>query len=302
MAVIGDKLYFAADDAVHGNELWRSDGTEGGTHLVKDIEPGSDGSYPANLTALNGEAYFSADSTGLGRELWRSDGTPTGTTLLRDIYPGPSYSYPESLNAFEGHLYFTADDPTTGIELWSTDGVVTERVADILPGHDSSYPGRFIQFKNSLYFEADDGIHGDEIWRLARPAVPAPPGPPATPQPPAKPSVKIRGKKVKLDAKNRVKVKLSCATAAKCRGKLTLQTAKKVAAKKGVKKKRVTLGKKSFSIPAGKTVKITLKLKPKMAKLVRTERAARMARAKATLKGAAKPANRALTLVPAKAK
>ena len=39
--MVGDTLFFAANDGVHGTELWKSDGTEAGTVLVKDINPGS---------------------------------------------------------------------------------------------------------------------------------------------------------------------------------------------------------------------------------------------------------------------
>lgn len=42
-------LLFAADDGVHGRELWRSVG--GGAVLVKDIRPGLYGSNPSYLTA-----------------------------------------------------------------------------------------------------------------------------------------------------------------------------------------------------------------------------------------------------------
>src|SRR5215211_6798776 len=37
--VVGKTLYFRASDGKHGVELWKTDGTESGTKLVKDINP-----------------------------------------------------------------------------------------------------------------------------------------------------------------------------------------------------------------------------------------------------------------------
>ena len=37
---IGGELYFAANDGDHGSELWKTDGTDAGTVMVKDIVPG----------------------------------------------------------------------------------------------------------------------------------------------------------------------------------------------------------------------------------------------------------------------
>jgi ELWxxDGT repeat protein len=93
LTVAGNKLYFSADNRVNGRELWVSDGTAGGTQLVKDIASNSSGSYPSSLTEFNGKLYFSANNNVNGDELWVSNGTADGTQLLKDINPnGSSYA------------------------------------------------------------------------------------------------------------------------------------------------------------------------------------------------------------------
>src|SRR5437868_8509129 len=57
--------YFFKTDIDHGSELWRSDGTDGGTWLVKDINPGPSygggaGLIPSFATTPDGTIYFSA--------------------------------------------------------------------------------------------------------------------------------------------------------------------------------------------------------------------------------------------------
>jgi ELWxxDGT repeat protein len=106
---VGDRVFFAADDPVHGRELFVSDGTASGTRLVKDLWPGETGSFPRSLFELNGLLYFSAGDPDHGRELWRSDGTPEGTVLLEDLDPGEEGSSPGQLTrGGDGALYFVA--------------------------------------------------------------------------------------------------------------------------------------------------------------------------------------------------
>ena len=71
VALPDDTVLFAADDGVHGRELWRTDGTAAGTAMVADLTPGPTGSAPRELTVVDGIAYFTAGAT----EFWRSDGT-----------------------------------------------------------------------------------------------------------------------------------------------------------------------------------------------------------------------------------
>ena len=50
-------LYFTASDG-SGPELWRTDGTESGTVLIKDLSAASGGSRPAALTVLGKTPLF----------------------------------------------------------------------------------------------------------------------------------------------------------------------------------------------------------------------------------------------------
>src|SRR4030095_15982582 len=68
-------LFYAANTTSYGAELWRTDGTEAGTWMVKDIYPGSSGSDIFSLINANDTLYFAATDPIHGNELWKSDGT-----------------------------------------------------------------------------------------------------------------------------------------------------------------------------------------------------------------------------------
>src|SRR6516162_1765072 len=51
---INSTAFYTANDGIHGTELWKSDGTAAGTVLIKDINPGGDGSYPGPCACGSG--------------------------------------------------------------------------------------------------------------------------------------------------------------------------------------------------------------------------------------------------------
>lgn len=164
---VNGTLFLAAHNGTIGRELWKSDGTAAGTALVKDINPGSNGSDPANLANVNGILFFSADNGTGGRELWKSNGTSAGTVLVKDINPGGGGSDPGNLTDVNGALFFTADDGAGGRELWKSNGTAagTVLVRDINPGGGGSDPGDLINVNGTLFFSADDGTGGQELWK-----------------------------------------------------------------------------------------------------------------------------------------
>ena len=76
------RCVYTATDASHGSELWFSDGTAGGTKMIRDINPGAADSHINDPSRAGGFVYFSARDATHGDELWRTDGTHNGTTVV----------------------------------------------------------------------------------------------------------------------------------------------------------------------------------------------------------------------------
>nr|QLH55540.1 putative lipoprotein [Myxococcus virescens] len=120
---VGSRLFFMVATPALGRELWVSDGTEVGTRLVRDFEPGSASASLSSFgQAGNALTFFRRAAVGSGLSLWRSDGTPSGTFQLRD-FGAEGEVGPWSLGVAGAHLYILRS-PGDGTWLWRTDGTV----------------------------------------------------------------------------------------------------------------------------------------------------------------------------------
>ena len=73
MGALGTHVYFAADDGVHGTELWRVHKSGAPVELVQDLVPGPGASNPHNFTLINGRLWSAARAASV---------VPSGRSLL----------------------------------------------------------------------------------------------------------------------------------------------------------------------------------------------------------------------------
>jgi len=199
-SVVGNRMLFVADDGVHGQEVWSTDGTSNGTVMLADAAPGAASSNPVLGPVTGSAAYFTA-YTPAGK-LFRTDGTFGGTHVVQDLKPGAIGS--AMLGAFGPSLvYYTLFEGSI-VTLYMTDGTVEGTKAlgpfagrsgisvgtsflfavsagsgkwDLMKTDGSpsgtgvvrsafsgTQPASFTVAKGVAYFVADDGISGSEVW------------------------------------------------------------------------------------------------------------------------------------------
>lgn len=167
--IMNDEFYIYGFDPEHGNELWKSDGTETGTVLVKDIYPGTESSTPLWLTTNGTTLYFTANDGIHGMELWQSDGSEAGTLFVDDIYPGNNSTGPSYLSVQNGWLLFRANDGVHGEELWILPLTPSYHETQFLPLIMQPQAGKI---GNGRYHEADGRcpasvpmLHSLTLWK-----------------------------------------------------------------------------------------------------------------------------------------
>ncbi|WP_054533319.1 ELWxxDGT repeat protein [Herpetosiphon geysericola] len=171
LTLVNDTLFFTAEDGIHGRELWASDGSENGTRLVKDIEPGAESSWPYQLAAGKHGLFFLRYAND-NYELWFSDGSEAGTRLLKQL--AGSNTYMTNLIALGDGILFFANDGISGVEPWYSDGTAagTQLLRDINPGagHSNVETGysyfwsEYTPMAGGMAFLARNEQAGAQVW------------------------------------------------------------------------------------------------------------------------------------------
>jgi ELWxxDGT repeat protein len=160
---VGSDTYFVATDSTHGEALWKTDGTSGGTSFVTELNAGSATSDDIQqLVNVNGTLFFYG-TNGTNYELYKWDGStrtrilpPSGTGNL----DGAFFTNVNGTLYFRGHDSARSDNELYSITPGATNATL---VADINPGASAQgSPLSLTNIGGKLYFFADNGTNGLE--------------------------------------------------------------------------------------------------------------------------------------------
>lgn len=174
--VLDGSLYFAANDGIHGAELWKSNGTSSGTMLVKDNFPGPISTFDLvintetiDIFSNNSKVYFEGDDGLTGLELFETDGSQAGTKLSYEFISGmegvQDISYLNSLNGepvfFE--IYFDTINFDNFANLWKVkpDGALL-KLGNV--GYTYQLTGKNVVVDDKLYFEFIRFAYLNDLW------------------------------------------------------------------------------------------------------------------------------------------
>ena len=164
------KMYFFANYGtggftVNGKEPWVSDGTPAGTFMLKDINPGYNGStdtaYNKQFIDYNNKMYFYAiGKTANSYGIYETDGTTAGTVLFKSIARVDEFSIKDNL------LYFTC---ITGPSIWSSNGT-SDGTVQIASNSDLQLNNvntcQIVNVNNTLFFRGISETIGSELFKL----------------------------------------------------------------------------------------------------------------------------------------
>ncbi|TDU72940.1 ELWxxDGT repeat protein [Prosthecobacter fusiformis] len=165
-AWVNDRCLVTMPSLGYGQELWVSDDTPAGMHLLADISPGPTSSSPHSFTpnAEGSRVFFSAADILNGRNLWVTDGTEAGTLRLTDpINAAGKGVWPSDIRAFRDGVLFHSLYDGNQTALWFSDGtVVGTRPLVVLP---SPYRQVNCLIDGEVCYLWTQGGTDSELWR-----------------------------------------------------------------------------------------------------------------------------------------
>lgn len=161
-------LYFPADRPPGGGpgsstgwQLWRSDGSPGGTFALED-EPAT---FFTPIAESAGRLFFGGFGPD-GVVLWKSDGSTGDRSLVRVLDGNGGSSNPASLQDLDGSLLFAAVDETGSDGLWRSDGSDggTKRISSVSFRADTYFGPTAARLGGFLFFAGGDAS-GVRLWK-----------------------------------------------------------------------------------------------------------------------------------------
>ena len=170
---MGGKLYFIGEDSTNNKELWTTNGTQVGTHLVKEINP-TGSSLHGELVSINNNKlifYARPSSSSPNWELWESDGTANGTSMLHTLVTvglnNQIWRYPY---VHKNKVYFNARSDSSFRSWWVSDGTTNgTHIVDtglfIMQGKPITYNDRMYLLANNQLWESEGDSSTTKIIR-----------------------------------------------------------------------------------------------------------------------------------------
>ena len=180
----GYKAFFAATEKKgseqYGEELWVTDGTPEGTHIVKDINPGTASSNPVWISRLNDKVLFGATDENGDQGIWVSDGTEEGTKMIyktndmgeddpmffcqvnetQAVFAAVNVDGMQMSDDEKPHFVYVTDGTEEGTKL------ISDKVNWIASADDNNQHAPFVRVGRKVFFQGKDidNLYGEEPW------------------------------------------------------------------------------------------------------------------------------------------